>query len=131
MSKDKELKCKLNSKMLILNGHANSKSSSLIWKAKVKKLRVTYSKWMICFSKWLQLLINKKIYCSRDKAYCMKILNKQRNKSLQTIFMVRFRTVIKWLKIQRNRLKKYKCKLKKLMELFFKDNKLLMTKSHN
>jgi len=49
MSKDKELKCKLNSKTLILNGHANSKSSSLIWKAKVKKLRVTYSKWMICF----------------------------------------------------------------------------------
>ena len=113
MSKDKELKCKQNLRMLTLNGHVNFKYSLLIWKAKVKKQKMTFCKSMNCFSKWLQFAISKKVYCSRDKTYCLKTLNRQKNKSLPTIFKVKFKTAIKWLKIQKNKLKKSKFKLKK------------------
>ena len=113
MSKDKELKCKQNLRMLTLNGHVNFKYSLLIWKAKVKKQKMTFCKSMSCFSKWLQFAISKKVYCSRDKTYCLKTLNRQKNKSLPTIFKVKFKTAIKWLRIQKNKLKKSKFKLKK------------------
>ena len=113
MSKDKELKCKQNLRMLTLNGHVNFKYSLLIWKAKVKKQKMTFCKSMSCFNKWLQFAISKKVYCSRDKTYCLKTLNRQKNKSLPTIFKVKFKTAIKWLKIQKNKLKKSKFKLKK------------------
>ncbi len=113
MSKDKELKCKQNLRMLTLNGHVNFKYSLLIWKAKVKKQKMTFCKSMNCFSKWLQFAISKKVYCSRDKTYCLKTLNRQKNKSLPTIFKVKFKTAIKWLRIQKNKLKKSKFKLKK------------------
>ncbi len=113
MSKDKELKCKQNLRTLTLNGHVNFKYSLLIWKAKVKKQKMTFCKSMNCFSKWLQFAISKKVYCSRDKTYCLKTLNRQKNKSLPTIFKVKFKTAIKWLRIQKNKLKKSKFKLKK------------------
>ena len=113
MSKDKELKCKQNLRTLTLNGHVNFKYSLLIWKAKVKKQKMTFCKSMSCFSKWLQFAISKKVYCSRDKTYCLKTLNKQKSKSLPTIFKVKFKTAIKWLRIQKNKLKKSKFKLKK------------------
>ena len=113
MSKDKELKSKQNLRTLTLNGHVNFKYSLLIWKAKVKKQKMTFCKSMNCFSKWLQFAISKKVYCSRDKTYCLKTLNRQKNKSLPTIFKVKFKTAIKWLRIQKNKLKKSKFKLKK------------------
>ena len=113
MSKDKGLKCKQNLRMLTLNGHVNFKYSLLIWKAKVKKQKMTFCKSMSCFNKWLQFAISKKVYCSRDKTYCLKTLNRQKNKSLPTIFKVKFKTAIKWLRIQKNKLKKSKFKLKK------------------
>ena len=113
MSKDKELKCKQNLRMLTLNGHVNFKYSLLIWKAKVKKQKMTFCKSMSCFNKWLQFAISKKVYCSRDKTYCLKTLNRQKNKCLPTIFKVKFKTAIKWLRIQKNKLKKSKFKLKK------------------
>ena len=113
MLKDKELKFKLNSKMLTPNGLVSFKYSSLIWKVKVKKQKMTFCKSMNYFSRWLLYVINKKVCCNKDKIYCMKTLNRQRNKSLQTIFKVKFKTVIKWLRILKNKLKKFKFKLKK------------------
>jgi hypothetical protein len=113
MLKDKELKCKLISKMLTPNGLVSFKYSLLLWKVKVKKQKMTFCKSMNYFSRWQLYVINKKVYYNKDKIYCMKTLNRQRNKSLPTIFKVKFKTVIKWLRILKNKLKKFKFKLKK------------------
>jgi len=56
---------------------------------------MTFYKSMNYFSRWLLYVINKKVCYNKDKIYCMKTLNRQRNKSLQTIFKVKFKTVIK------------------------------------
>ena len=123
MSKDKELKCKQNLRMLTLNGHVNFKYSLLIWKAKVKKQKMTFCKSMNCFSKWLQFAISKKVYCSRDKTYCLKTLSCQSKCLKKWTWLIWCDFRVREISRSREKWKIRYCQVQKFGEKFGKNSK--------